>query len=319
MQTTTNIIIRASDLGLTLDRVIAGQALVTGTIDDDRYTVYVNGVQATNDGYGKWSATITPIGISGGAVVVNAIQSGGDPTLQQIVDPPLGMSFPEEPWWMAFAGGLEGELSPNLQGVLGSAVKFTAPSNAATAIVRVIVRDVQLDKTFTVLEPSGYDHAEIYSTHTGDFRPGKIAAMMSLNLWMAPTAVSFYRVDFSEVGSNGVAGRYFANTNYFSTWHHYPNGTNDDCKWTALDELNRFRDDAGFVPKIDNWPTPLASGSLSFDIPVIWKIRGDNQTNSMKGWNQSIYMDENGKIMVTKFGKLVTRDISNVVNPIVNP
>ena len=247
------------------------------------------------------------------------LQVGVGEEVDVYFDPPLGMSFPEEPLWWASAGGLEGELSPTLLGLSGSAVKFTAPSNAATANVHVIVRNISLDKTFTVLEPSGYERAEYYSTHTGDFLPGRIAALMSLNLWMAPTSVSLYRVDCSEVGSNGVADRYFANTNFFSTWHHYPNGINDDSKWTALDELNRFTDDAGFIPKTDRWPTPWASGSLNFDIPVIWKIRGDNQTFLMKGWNQSINMDKDGKIMVTKFGKFVTRDIFNVVNPIVNP
>ncbi len=45
---------------------------------------------ATNDGNGNWSATITPIGIGGGAVVVNAVH-GGNPTLQQIVEAPQGV------------------------------------------------------------------------------------------------------------------------------------------------------------------------------------------------------------------------------------
>ena len=88
---TTNITFSTSDLGLTLNTVAAGQSVVTGTIDDSSYTVYVNGVQATNDEFGNWSATIAPIGIGGGAVVVNAIQNGGDPTLQQVVDPPQGV------------------------------------------------------------------------------------------------------------------------------------------------------------------------------------------------------------------------------------
>ena len=87
---TTNITVMTSDLGLTLDPVVAGQALVTGTIDDDSYTVYVNDVAATNDGYGNWSATIPPISGTGGAVVVNAV-NGGDPTLQQKVPSPQGV------------------------------------------------------------------------------------------------------------------------------------------------------------------------------------------------------------------------------------
>ena len=87
---TTNITVMTSDLGLTLDTVVAGQTEITGTIDDDSYTIYVNGVVATNDGFGNWSATIAPISGTGGAVVVNAV-NGGDPTLQQIVQSPQGV------------------------------------------------------------------------------------------------------------------------------------------------------------------------------------------------------------------------------------
>ena len=88
---TTNITVVTSDLGLTLEPVIAGQTLVTGTIDDDSYTVYVNGIAATNNGDGTWSATISPIGVGGGAVVVNATKDGDEPALQQIVQPPQGV------------------------------------------------------------------------------------------------------------------------------------------------------------------------------------------------------------------------------------
>ena len=40
---------------------------------------------------GNWSATITPIGVSGGAVVANAMKNGDGPSLQQIVQPPQGV------------------------------------------------------------------------------------------------------------------------------------------------------------------------------------------------------------------------------------
>ena len=87
--TNVRIAVATSSLGLTMNAVSAGQAQVMGTIDDSSYTVYVNGMQAgvTN---GNWTAQITPIGVSGGAVVVNAVKSGGDPSLQQIVQPPQG-------------------------------------------------------------------------------------------------------------------------------------------------------------------------------------------------------------------------------------
>jgi hypothetical protein len=89
--TTTNIAVATSDLGLTLDPVVAGQAVMTGTIDDDSYMIYVNGVTATNNADGTWTALITPISGTGGAVVVKAVKDGDGPSWQQAVPPPQGV------------------------------------------------------------------------------------------------------------------------------------------------------------------------------------------------------------------------------------
>ena len=112
---TTSITVSTSDLGLTLDPVVAGQALVTGTIDDDSYTVYVNGVQASVAN-GAWSAMITPIGVSGGAVVVNAVKNGGDPSLQQIVQPPQGVfiSMYRDDWVETNGDDIHGATETNI-------------------------------------------------------------------------------------------------------------------------------------------------------------------------------------------------------------
>lgn len=88
---TTNIMVLTSDLELTLNHVVAGQSLVTGTIGDTNYTVCVNGMRATVNEDRTWSANITPIGIGGGAVVVNAFLGEGDPSIQQIVQAPEGV------------------------------------------------------------------------------------------------------------------------------------------------------------------------------------------------------------------------------------
>lgn len=71
---TTNITVVTTDVPLTMNTVVAGQSLVTGTIGKPGYTIYVNGVMATIHGDGTWNATITPIGVGGGAVVVNAVK-----------------------------------------------------------------------------------------------------------------------------------------------------------------------------------------------------------------------------------------------------
>jgi hypothetical protein len=219
------------------------------------------------------------------------------------------MTFPENPWWTVGGGGIDT--------TDGSATTFTAASNACTATVTVQVRDVKLAKSFSVLEPSGYDHAKITSTHTNEWLcpPTKVAAQMFLDVWMSPTSVSFYRVQFSEVGSNGVPYGYFADTNLFpDPWYHNPNryGTNN-YNWQPLAESNYFSDWAGFIPVY--LPLPWDTGELSFDIPAVWRIESDGQTNSMSSWNQTVNFGASGTVMVTKFGQTVLRTQFNVISP----
>jgi hypothetical protein len=71
--TTANFTLRQSSVGLTVNAVAAGDTTVNGSLDTGGYTVWVNGTQATDNGYGTWTAQITPIGISGGLVQVTAI------------------------------------------------------------------------------------------------------------------------------------------------------------------------------------------------------------------------------------------------------
>ena len=63
----TNINIVQSALALTMDDVSLSPQLwqptinLSGTLSDWAYTVWVNGVQGTNDGYGNWSASGVPV------------------------------------------------------------------------------------------------------------------------------------------------------------------------------------------------------------------------------------------------------------------
>jgi len=240
-------------------------------------------------------------------------------------DPPLGMSFPEEPLWWASAGGLERELSPTLLGFSGSAVKFTAPSNAATANVCVIVRDITLDKTFTVLEPSGVDHADIKTNSLGaylrDYYGINAAGVgMYLRPYLGPTDVSFYRLTCMEVGedASGVNG-YFANTNagWFTTNPpHYLNHSN----WLAnvpfpIHEDNSW-DDGWDHAFWGNCSPPWTNGGFSWDIPGQWWIDG-GQTNTMTShWSQSFSIDASGTMAVQKFGHTATRNTNDVYTTI---
>jgi hypothetical protein len=136
-------------------------------------------------------------------------------------------SLPINGDWTASAGGLDANVAPNVQ--------FTAPSNAATATVKVTVAGQSLKETFKVLEPSGFDHTLLTHTFPNVWPPGMVAVAMQNRVWIGPTGVSFYRVMISEFGedANPVTG-YFADTNKFTTnpgywFHHWPGGnTNDD-------------------------------------------------------------------------------------------
>ena len=69
----TNLNVVQSSVILTIDPVSAGQRTVTGTISAPNHTVWVNGVVATQNGDGTWTAQIKPIGARGGSIEATAV------------------------------------------------------------------------------------------------------------------------------------------------------------------------------------------------------------------------------------------------------
>jgi hypothetical protein len=222
-------------------------------------------------------------------------------------DPPLLMSFPEQPWWLAFSGSV----NPSF----GSDTLFTAPSNAATAVVRVFVRDVQLDTIFSVKEPTGYDHAVI--RRTVSWGAGHWGAEAYVRVFIAPTDVSFGRVEIEEVGldATDVWGRYA----YFLP----PNGPyspgqlkHDPGAFRPISCDNRWNPYAPYDQEGDHVRTsmlpPLYAGGYTWPIPANWRIPG-GPTNSLNSWSpQVVTADDNGVMRITKFGIWVERTTNDV-------
>jgi hypothetical protein len=164
--------------------------------------------------------------------------------------------------------------------------------------VRVFVRNVQLDKYFTVVEPSGWDHADIVSTP--EFAPGTPAAAMNLTVFFAPTDVSLYRVEIEEVGEDAtdIWGAFLGHPPEHHTSDEF-RGLNDDNSWKAPDQCQggaRYGYPGGFT-----WP-----------IPANWRIPG-GPTNPMSGWDQVFSIDEAGTYEIDKFDRWVRRTIDNVI------
>ena len=74
--TTTNLAVTQSALALTATadptQLYNSNVTVTGTVSDSSYGVTVNGVSATNDGSGNWTATNVPVN-SGGTATFNVV------------------------------------------------------------------------------------------------------------------------------------------------------------------------------------------------------------------------------------------------------
>jgi hypothetical protein len=207
--------------------------------------------------------------------------------------------FPTNAVWTVTAGGVNTSV--------GNAVEYTAPSNAANATVTVDVAGTAKFKIkFNVKEPTGVDHAMIVSTVTNNFGPGVAAAGMVLDVYVAPTSVSFYRVEMGELPgpASGVWGYYtnFPATNlYHSTaGHFWPLTANNS--W--VDQAWRYEDGS----------VPFSAGSYTWVIPARWKIEA-GITNEMDGWTQEVEMDLAGSISITKFDQTVIRTTNNVTTP----
>jgi hypothetical protein len=188
----------------------------------------------------------------------------------------------------------------------GSSTLFTAPSNAATATVTANYGGGSCTKSFTVLEPTGYNHAIILTTNS-TFATNQTGAGMTLRFWIGPTNVSFYQVEIMEVGEDAtnVTGSF---TNVpVADLSHINHGAD---RWVPLPEDNSLQDTA---TEPGPGPAPWYAGGYTWNIPARWRVEGTSVTNVMTGWNQVITIDANGTISIDKMGRGVTRGTNCVI------
>jgi len=212
--------------------------------------------------------------------------------------------------WSASAG--------SVSNACGTLTTFTAPSNAMTATVTVTLTGGRsLSRDFTVLEPGGVDHADLLSAY--DFDTNESGAGMYCRVYMAPTNVSFYRVQLMEVATNAASI-----TGYYA---------DPDNAWDPPEDLKDFQANVWFQINADNswqhnglddgtdydrawWaddnPPWSPGGGLSWNYTAQWKI-GTGPTNKLPAtWSQQVILDSEGTITVQKFGHTVTRNTNNV-------
>jgi hypothetical protein len=202
-----------------------------------------------------------------------------------------------------------------LSSSLGPSTRLTAPNTKGQATVTATLPNAPDERiSFTVVEPTGVDHAIIIATNIpaeGTLGQGDAGAQMELLVFMAPTNVSFYRVQMEEVDENGTNI-----TGYFTQWtpqqlHHWSARAN----WFYLTQTNSWTDDCWIMP--DVLPQPWSSGSFAWHIPWRWGVPSGGYMFSHDGpsaWWQVFTIDSLGTAKMTKFNNnWVQRTTNNVI------
>ena len=228
--------------------------------------------------------------------------------------------------WFCWEGGLQTNVSwtDAINGASAGGVKYTAPSNEIATLVGVTVRDVPrfLYVSFQVFQPSGYDPNNTYKVfeYTNSpylFGQGVSGAGMHLNVVMAPTFVSFYKVEVLEVGTNAssISGYYADPYNYTNPPVQLAhNNASLANQWYPLRDDNSwpYGDDAFWYGDKPPWSTNgYSGGKFTWVIPGLWKI-GSGKTNSIaSGWDQKFTLGGDGTMTIKKFGQTVTRSVNS--------
>ena len=184
-----------------------------------------------------------------------------------------------------------------------------ARSNAGPASVTVTLPGRAITRNFSVIEPSGIDHAGIYNWLA--YPTNQSGARMRLDVYVGPTNISFYRVQFLEVGqgASNVFG-YFADTNRFPDLSHHPGDWNsllEDNRWYGGDLCEMYQ-----TP--DGLPQPWSNGGLTWVIPGRWKVSDIGITNSFQNaWTQTFSIDTAGTVKIEKFGHWIQRTTNKAV------
>jgi hypothetical protein len=223
--------------------------------------------------------------------------------------PPLPYPYYLSNTWHSTAG--------SLSMWYGNTTVLTAPSNAATASVRMSyynkgVITAQYITNFTVIEPSGVDHVVINSTTEQPINSGASGAYMHLWVYLAPTVVSFYRLNCMEVGQDASAqqGYYKQFTPQYLA-HTTLRGANTPITVNYDNSWNHGWDKAAWVGDPPPWSP---GGSFQWVIPGKWWIPG-GPTNDIHFSDQTFTLGADGTMTVHKFGTNVTRTINNVITP----
>jgi hypothetical protein len=230
--------------------------------------------------------------------------------------------------WSASAGGLSSY--PYWRDAAGEWVTngtgFTAPSNAANVTVTASFFGVDgsLKTKFKVFEPAGIDMNHTYKVneYANFFHVGNSGAGMYIRVYVAPTDVSFYKMQCMEVGEDAtnVWGYYTNNPPWTTDILSHRGSTapidpSDGKHHGKGDDPFQISPDNSWDPNWDNcsWDNggpPWSAGGFTWNIPGAWTVDGSTWHTNMTPWSQVFSLQADGTMTIQKFGLTVTRSPS---------
>jgi hypothetical protein len=233
--------------------------------------------------------------------------------------------LPTNPAWTTTAGGVTTGLpasswTDGAGNTYYNAEHFVAPSNAANVTITATVAGHTLKEKFKVFEPSGVDTNHTYKVYDYTNAPyllwgqGHSGAGMYIRVYVAPTDVSFYRLQGIEVGENatnitGYYTNYMSLPDYSSNLSHIGQGANNPFQ---INPDNSWQHDANYDWDHCEWgnydpPPAWSAGGFTWNIPGAWSIGGSIWHTNMSSWSQVFTLQSDGTMKIQKFGFTVTR------------
>ena len=184
---------------------------------------------------------------------------------------------------------------------------YLSPHQACNDTLTFAVADDNHTINLSIVEPSGFAVRSIAGfSNAGENVAGAFSA--DIYYFPLPTNVSFYALDFIEVGmlSDDATG-YFTNS-FCAAWlDHSQNGAGE---WIWL---NTFDDNFVDMIVMPTLPEPWDDGGgFTWPVPVAWRFHDEvGVTNVICNHNQRFELDANGTSRIRKMGCLVERATNN--------
>lgn len=201
--------------------------------------------------------------------------------------------------WSVLGGG-------EVSSANGVNTRFTAGDRATTSSVKAIINSNELSIGFSVIEPSGVV-MERDSAAGVRHVLGNPSVGMKAIVYITPSNVSFYNVNFREGACEAEADGYFE---LFPICPHEAGTFQPGSGMVVPDKGYALGiDTIEFGIEDARSPKPYSAGAFTWPIPWYFDVKGKNNEKLFKIVNQTFTINEAGKMSASKAGASYSLEI----------